>query len=57
MKVVGKQDDGQLIFQIVTPMDKSEEHLVGTTYINGETLEDFGEENLLEEERFMLGLA
>ena len=49
MKIVGQQEDGQLIFQVVTALD-NDEH-IGELYISGETLEDFGEENLFEGER------
>ena len=57
MKIVGKESDGQLIFQIVTVLDNSEKNHVGELYTSGETLEDFGEENLTEEERKCLNLT
>jgi hypothetical protein len=50
MKIVGKQKDGKLIFQIITALGTDEERHIGELYISGETLEDFGEENLFPEE-------
>jgi hypothetical protein len=66
LRVIGIQEDGQLVFQDDELAKEQPEYFPDGVYLSGETLEEFGKDNLWKEEQEelfpygkggMLGLA